>query len=53
MIEEILEWCDSMIEKYNINEDDVYDLQDILNSVNEDDFNGTEYREDEDIAEEE
>lgn len=51
-VNEILNWCDQMIEKYNIADEDVAALQDILNNISEEDMYGeAEYAEDEDYAE--
>lgn len=52
-VNEILDWCEEMIEKYNIVDEDVAILQKIINNIEEDDLYGTEYKEDEiDISEE-
>lgn len=46
-VNEILDWCEKMIEKYNIVDEDVAILQKIINDIEEDDLYGTEYQEDE------
>lgn len=52
-VNEILDWCEEMVEKYNIVDEDVANLQKIINNIDEDTLYGTEYKEDEiDISEE-
>lgn len=46
-IDELLAWCDEMIEKYRIAKEDVVALQNILNGIDEEVMNGTEWQEDE------
>lgn len=49
----ILDWCDEMIEKYNIADEDVVALQEIINDIDESDIYGeAEYAEEEPIVEE-
>lgn len=53
-VNEILNWIDEMVEKYQIVDEDVAALQDILSDVSDEDiYGGTEYAEDEDIPDEE
>lgn len=51
-VNEILNWCEEMVEKYSIADEDVAALQDILSDVSEEDMMGDTYAEDE-IADEE
>lgn len=52
-IEEILDWCEQMIEKYQISDEDVAVLQEILNGIDEETLYGdAEYAEDTEIPEE-
>lgn len=53
-VEELLDWCDQMIEKYAIEDADVAILQEILNGISEEDIYGeAEYAEDTEIPDEE
>lgn len=45
-VNEILNWCDQMIEKYQIVDEDVAALQDILSDISEEDMMGDTYAED-------
>lgn len=44
-MQDLLDWCDQMIEKYAIEDADVVALQEILNGVNEEELYGDEYTE--------
>lgn len=46
-IDDLLSWCEEMIEKYKIAKEDVDNLDEILNSIDEEVMNGTEWQEDE------
>lgn len=46
-IDELLILLDEWIEKYNIAEEDVNKLDEILNGIDDEVMNGTEYQEDE------
>lgn len=45
-IENLLDLLDEWIEKYNITDEDVAALQDILSDVSDEDMYGDEYQED-------
>lgn len=50
-MQELLQWIDEIIAKYQVSEEDVKKLEDIMSMVKEEDLYGEEYAEDTDTEE--